>query len=29
VNLLKAGVDALMRLRTAEVIRDLRGVKIE
>lgn len=29
VNLLKAGVDALKRLRTAEAIRDLRGVKIE
>jgi small subunit ribosomal protein S5 len=29
VNLLKAGVDALRRLRTAQVIRDLRGVNLE
>ena len=28
-NLLKAGLDALTRLRTAEVISELRGVKIE
>jgi small subunit ribosomal protein S5 len=29
VNLLKAGVDALRRLRTAQTVRDLRGVNIE
>jgi small subunit ribosomal protein S5 len=29
VNLLKAGVEALKQLRTAETIRELRGVKVE
>jgi small subunit ribosomal protein S5 len=28
-NLLKAGLDALKRLRTAEIISELRGVKVE